>query len=172
MAVRLRSLRNYALTGSGMYKMAGMSLNEAQDKNLKTAFLSHSHKDRIYAKGIEAWLEENGLDVYIDWEDEEMPEVPDVRTAQRIQKKIGDCDLFLYLATENSAKSRWCPWEIGYADEVRGKNNLYIIPTTSNDGTVNGNEYLQLYRRIQINREGKLAALRPNQAYGHTLDTL
>ena len=86
MAIRLLSLLNYARSGR-MYKMAGMSLGDAQRRYLKTAFLSHSHKDRIYAKGVEAWLKENGLDVYIDWEDEEMPEIPDKTTAERIQKK-------------------------------------------------------------------------------------
>ncbi len=171
MAIRLLSLLNYARSGR-MYKMAGMSLGDAQRRYLKTAFLSHSHKDRIYAKGVEAWLKENGLDVYIDWEDEEMPEIPDKTTAERIQKKIQDCNLFLYLATVNSAKSRWCPWEIGYADETKGKDNLYIIPTTGNDGTVKGNEYLRLYKRIAINSMGKLAAIQPNQLYGQAVDTL
>lgn len=48
-----------------------------------------------------------------------MPERPNKETAQRIQGKIREIDYFLFLATENSGASRWCPWEIGYADSQK-----------------------------------------------------
>ena len=41
-----------------------MSLEEAQkqDEGMKTAFLSHSHKDRARAKGVEEWLKRTRLE--------------------------------------------------------------------------------------------------------------
>lgn len=37
-------------------------------------------------------------------------------TPATIKQKIRDLTSFLFLATPNSIASRWCPWEIGYAD--------------------------------------------------------
>jgi hypothetical protein len=95
--------------------------------------------------GLLALFEENGIDLYIDWKDHEMPESPNATTAKRIQDKIKSNDLFLFLATANSKASRWCPWEIGYGDS--SKKRIYIIPTSDSYNTY-GNEYLELYPRI------------------------
>ena len=36
----------------------------------------------------------------------------------------------MYLATPNSAKSRWCPWEIGYADGKKDPRSIVVIATS------------------------------------------
>ncbi|MCH5937009.1 toll/interleukin-1 receptor domain-containing protein, partial [Salmonella enterica] len=64
---------------------------------------------------------------------------------------------FLFLATENSMSSRWCPWEIGYADGKKNLNNIVIVPTVDSSGRHHGNEYLQLYSRIDTTPNGALA---------------
>jgi len=92
-----------------------------------------------------------------------MPETPNRQTALNIQNKIKDLKYFLFLATENSMSSRWCPWEIGYANGVKNIENILIIPTADRLGTARGNEYLQLYRRIDIADGGGLAAWQPGQ---------
>jgi hypothetical protein len=79
-----------------------------------------------------------------------MPERPTRRTAERIQEKIRGCNVFLFLATSNSMSSRWCPWEIGYADGVKRVDSILVIPTQDGWGTVYGNEYLQLYRHLDF----------------------
>src|SRR3546814_5073815 len=76
----------------------------------KTGFLCHSHKDREMALGLQQWLKEHGLDLYIDWQDASMPETPDGTTAGRIRTMIRNADVFLFLATSDSLTSRWCPW--------------------------------------------------------------
>ena len=63
----------------------------------QTVFLSHSHKDRDIAEGVEDWLEEKGWTVYIDWRDDSMPESPNRETAEKLQGQIEECDWFLYL---------------------------------------------------------------------------
>jgi hypothetical protein len=115
----------------------------------KSAFLCHSHKDEILVKGLIAFFQEIGIDVYIDWKDHSMPETPNAETAQKIQGAIKARALFLFLATANAKASRWCPWEIGYADSSTRK--IFIIPTADGSGTY-GNEYLQLYAHIDIGR--------------------
>ncbi len=172
MAIKLSELRNYA---GRTTKLAGMSLSEVRNKRLQAAFLSHSHKDRAYAEGVQAWLEELGWTVYIDWQDDEMTDETDRETAEKLQEKIKSCYWFLYLATKNSAESRWCPWEIGYADSERGKDKILIIPTAEEDGTTHGNEYLQLYQRIThdyFEREIKLFHVGEDTCRGHSLSML
>ena len=42
----------------------------------RTAFLCHSHKDSVLAEGLQVWLAEQGVELYIDWKDATMPERP------------------------------------------------------------------------------------------------
>lgn len=126
---------------------------------VKTAFLCHSHHDADLAKGLVHSLSDADLRVYIDWQDAEMPRTPNRETAQRIKQKIIDLDFFLVLATQNSMASRWCPWEIGYADGNKQLDRILI------DGSrqTHGNEYLQLYRQINLSDKNELAVWQPGQ---------
>jgi hypothetical protein len=127
----------------------GSSLYEAKSfKRQKTAFLCHSHQDVDLVKGLLKLCEENELDVYIDWKDNTMPTTPNGTTASKIKEKIISNDIFLFLATENSKASRWCPWEIGYANSKQKR--IYIVPTIDDKRTTYGNEYLELYSRIDF----------------------
>lgn len=114
----------------------------------KTGFLCHSHKDRDLAIGLQQWLKEQGMELYIDWLDSYMPDVPDGTTADRIRTVIKGADVFLFLATNDSMASRWCPWELGFADGVKRNDQIAVIATRDASGNYYGNEYLQLYRRI------------------------
>lgn len=134
------------------------SLNEALAKAQKTAFLSHSHLDRDRAKGLQTLLAEQGWEIFIDWEHNTLDQRPTRETAEWLQKSISACDWLLYLATPNSERSRWCPWEIGYADGKNGANSIIIIATTDSRGTY-GSEYLKLYRQISETEGGAGLAL-------------
>lgn len=137
-----------------------------------TAFLCHSHKDQGLAKGLVTLLAEAGWRVYVDWADTEMPDTPNRETAKKIQQKIIDLHFFLFLATSNSMASRWCPWEIGYADGKKPLDQIFVIPTID-AGRTHGNEYLQLYRRIDVADIGQqLSAYSPGLAYGTALKSL
>ncbi|HBC3930626.1 TPA: toll/interleukin-1 receptor domain-containing protein [Vibrio parahaemolyticus] len=146
MTIKASDLRS-AASRSGRVFVA-KSLNEALAKNQQTAFLCHSHKDHDLAKGLQILMKENGWDLYIDWEDSEMPSTPNKETANIIKKKIKTTDWFLFLATGNSTQSRWCPWEIGFADSAKGYEKILIVPTADDSGNWYGNEYLQLYKRM------------------------
>lgn len=131
------------------------SLRQAKSLWRRTAFLCHSHKDEQLAQGLARLLWERGWQVYIDWLDTSMPATPDRTTASRIQEKILETDFFLFLATSNSMASRWCPWELGFADGKKSLDSILIVPTS--EGTsIHGNEYLSLYRHIDHNSLGHL----------------
>lgn len=146
MAIKIRNLRS-AASRSGQVVIV-KSFNEAIARSKQTAFLCHSHKDRELAKGLQVLLAESDWDVYIDWEDTEMPSTPSIETAKKIKSKIKSTDWFLFLATVNSTSSRWCPWEIGYADAIKHRDNILVVPTEDDYGNWYGNEYLQLYKKI------------------------
>ena len=166
MAVSIDALRAAAARGRST---AARTLNEAKTFGLKTVFLCHSHHDANLVVGLERLLTDSGWRVYIDWQDAEMPEAPNRETAKRIQQKIVALDYFLFLATANSMMSRWCPWEIGYADGKKELNRIFVVPTTDGART-HGNEYLQLYRRIDISSQGPLGAWHPGQSNGLLLE--
>lgn len=130
--------------------------NEAQG-NIKdreyladvTIFISHSHRDKKLVKGFIKWLGSQGIRVYVDWEDDGMPEKTNARTANRIKRKIGKNSIFMMLATESACNSRWVPWEVGIADEKKERDQILVVPVEDDSGKFHGNEYLQLYKSIQ-----------------------
>ena len=136
------------------------SVDDARRFGERVAFLCHSHKDRTLALGLARQFQAKGITLYIDWLDQEMPDRPNQRTASNLKSKIDVCDFFLFLATENSKSSRWCPWEIGYCDGKRGSALVTIIPTTDGVNSF-GNEYLDLYRSIATNVLGEFEVIDP-----------
>ena len=116
MAISYQTLRSAANTYS---VEVAKSVTEAKERGRKTAFLCHSHSDRSLVEGFVKYVRQKGWNVYIDWMDTTLPPTPSRATASRIKSKIVSCDLFIFLATHNSMNSRWCPWDIGYADGVK-----------------------------------------------------
>lgn len=163
MAFRQQEIRDAA-----RFSTIRKSATDARRENQRSAFLCHSHRDADLAKGLQAFLQRLGWEVYIDWEDATMPERPDRSTAMKIQEKIRSSEMFFFLATENSMASRWCPWEIGYADGVKGLDRILIIPTADGRGNTYGNEYLQLYRHLDAAQGGGIGHFGANNQ-GHIL---
>lgn len=159
MAIDLGDLEN----ASRRYRTeVAKSLNEARQRNLRTAFLCHSHKDAALVEGLLVLFQESGWNVYVDWKDASMPETPNQETARNIRQRIEQANYFLFLATANSLASRWCPWEIGVADGRKAIDDILVIPTRRGSNYY-GNEYVELYRRIDFADTGKLAAWQPTQ---------
>lgn len=123
-----------------------VSLNSASAQ--VTIFLSHSSKDRELLKPTISFLRSHGVSVYVDWMDEGMPDVVSGETAKRIKAKIRDQKKFMVIVTENSKDSRWIPWELGFADPVKGMEHIAILPISDN-GSFAQNEYMKIYPKIQ-----------------------
>lgn len=168
MPLRLDELRK---ASTGFSKRAAEQITEsyADQAGLSSVFLCHSHHDGDYVRGFIIKLREAGWNVYVDWMDTEMPENPTRETAEKIQTRIRKLTYFLYLATPNSSSSRWCPWEIGYADGVKDREEILICTTVDYAGHEYGAEYLQLYRTIDIAENGGLGVWQPNTTTGGVL---
>jgi hypothetical protein len=121
-----------------------------------TIFLSHKHydeKDKEHEdlRGIIKLLEDSGGKVYIDSFDNQMPNTISGETAQRIKNVIKSCDKFILFATNEAIESFWCNWELGIGDTYKYMEHIAILPMKddgASDTKYKGNEYLQIYPRI------------------------
>jgi hypothetical protein len=162
-------LRDFA-SDSGLEKRSASHIYESKAAARFTIFLSHSHHDQTEAKGLIRHLAALGIDVYVDWSDSSMPRITNRKTAEKIKSKIAESQVFLILATQNALKSRWVPWEIGVADKTKGEAKIIIIPVQDRYGNFEGNEYLQLYRRLVVADSGITAVFAPNQKTGEVVE--
>jgi hypothetical protein len=171
MPISIDALRS--ASGRAFFAKSARTLSEARSLGQKSVFLCHSHHDADAVQGLISFFGDNGWLVYVDWQDAAMPEKPNRETAQRIQHKIRELEYFIFLATRNSVASRWCPWEIGFADSAKPINSILIVPTSDNrTGEWYGNEYLQLYRKIDLAPNGNLAVWGPGETQGVWLSSL
>jgi len=79
-----------------------------------------------------------------------MPEKPNGITAAKIKSKILENDKFLFLATDSAVISKWCNWEVGIGDAYKlHYDKICLLPLSENNGSWLGNEYLQIYPRVE-----------------------
>lgn len=143
-----------SLGKKGIIERVETSRNDTKsDKSKRTIFFSHSHIDRTIVPKIGLLFDKLHTELYIDWMDKSLPSITDKQTATTIKAKIKNSHKFLFLATYHGLRSKWCNWEIGIADSVKGDDNLAILPIQTKSGSWKGNEYLQLYPEMKIETE-------------------
>lgn len=124
------------------------NIKSAASEAKLSVFLSHSHKDRSLVEGLIRYFAKQGIAIYVDWNDGAMPRVTDRETAAKLKRRIDACGVFMVLATPNAIDSKWVPWEVGVADQMKGEERITVIPVADASGRYIGAEYLQLYRRF------------------------
>lgn len=149
-----------------MERRAAQFLFESKEAAPLTVFLSHSHFDRVLAKGIVVHMGSLGVEVYVDWNDRNMPRETNRLTALMIKRRIREASLFVMLATKNALASRWVPWEVGVADAMKGAAQVLIIPVADSLGLFRGRDFLRLYRRVEIATDGDSAVFSPGKDTG------
>jgi len=128
-----------------------VNLNESysRDKTKPMIFLSHKHEEGSILQDAIAFLKTEGVDVYVDWMDEEMPAHTSGETASLLKKKIRTANKFILLATRNAINSKWCNWELGLGDAAKYIENIALFPINRTYESFNGAEYLNIYPRIE-----------------------
>lgn len=159
------ALRSYGMVSEHVAKA---SRAEVRTATTPSVFLSHSHKDDALVRGAVMFLAGQGVTVYVDWLDNDMPEKTSPETALRIQNAIIVNTKFVLLATERSVLSRWVPWELGFADGKGKQRHMAIFPIKPDFGVI-GSEYLGLYARIELGEGGTAQVLRPGEDRGPLL---
>jgi hypothetical protein len=141
-------LKNYA-PFSKVSALAESLIEKKKATARPKVFLSHSHKDKDIVGHAVRFLKSHGVDVYVDWLDDGMPGRVSGQTALILKAKIKEHEKFVLLATNNSADSKWIPWELGIADGERTLENIASLPVANDNREFRGSEYIQIYPRIQ-----------------------
>ncbi|NDV44167.1 toll/interleukin-1 receptor domain-containing protein [Flagellimonas sediminis] len=125
-------------------------LNESSshDKTKPMVFLSHKHGEIEILQDVIAFLNEEGVEIYVDWMDEEMPAYTNAKTALRLKEKIKISNKFILLATPNAISSKWCNWELGIGDVEKYIENIALFPINRTYQSFSGAEYLKIYPYI------------------------
>ncbi len=121
-------------------------------------FLSHSYADaKLDHDGLldlKAYLEELGISVYVDWIVDRYLERDqvDAATAEVLRTRMDHSRCLFFATTENSANSKWMPWELGYKDGqsstgfgVVGRVAVLPLLDTGDSSVYAGQEYLGIY---------------------------
>ncbi|MGN6435844.1 MAG: toll/interleukin-1 receptor domain-containing protein [Agriterribacter sp.] len=116
-----------------------------------SVFISHKHEEEQLVYRLREILKRYGFEGYVDWEDDSMPALTSEKTAQQLKERIISSTKFIFIATDASIASKWCNWEIGFADAHKYIDKMAIFPIKKDNQTFKGNEYLNLYPSLQIN---------------------
>jgi TIR domain len=130
----------------------------SRSKATKDTFLTRSSKDKEFLPAIIEILTNHGASVYIDKEDERLPEQTSPESAAILRDTIATCRKFVVFVTPQSKASKWIPWELGLGDGIRKVENVTLFPSADAvaEMTWAEQEYLGLYQRIVWgNFEGK-----------------
>lgn len=136
------------------------SREKAKNKNHFDVFLSHNYEDQDYIYELKKIIESYGLVVYVDWLIDINLDRNNVstQTAELLKLRMNQSDWLFFATSQNSASSKWMPWELGYFDGFKG--NIAIIPILEHDNSIfRGQEYLSLYPVFKIDDIRRLALL-------------
>jgi len=111
-------------------------------------FLSYRREDRAYVVPVVEFLRKNGANIYIDYLDESL-EDDNTSVARQLRSRVGQCKKFISLATPNSSKSKWMPWELGLGDRIVNYENVAVLPLTHSENNWGDQEYGKIYGRIE-----------------------
>ena len=64
------------------------------------------------------------------------------------------------------------PWELGVADGLKQYEKIFIIPVTDNTGRFEGNEYLQVYKKVIFTDSGQFVISNPNTTTGPLVESI
>ena len=118
---------------------------EAAAKTKKACiFLSHISIDKNIAQNIGNYIMQNGdLDIYLDIYDEELQQAAakgdPFKVTELIEKGISESSHVMCLVSENTVKSWWVPYELGF-----GKNGRKEISTLTLKNTVTLPDFLKI----------------------------
>lgn len=151
-------LANYRSRTKTFSKSDVVVLNEStsRDKTKPMVFLSHKHDEVNILQDVIAFINAEGVEIYVDWMDEEMPAYTNAKTALRLKEKIKVSNKFILVATPNAINSKWCNWELGLGDAAKYIEHIALFPINKTSQSFSGAEYLKIYPYIEYeNGNGK-----------------
>jgi len=116
----------------------------------KDVFVAHATLDHESLRGIARLLVGHSATYYIDKQDTSLPILTSTITAEMLALRIATSRRMVVVVSENSARSRWVPWELGLAHGMLGPKQVAILPIAdfSKEQPWSRQEYLGLYPQI------------------------
>jgi hypothetical protein len=130
-------------------------------------FISHARADEDRVAAFRRRLDAlPGIVSFVDWIDNPERDRTDVnpQTADWLRRKLRQSHALVLLLSEESARSFWVQWELGFFDALRG--HVFIVPlTTGARSAIADQQYYGLYPLIDTPDElvaalGAIAARR------------
>lgn len=145
------SLKQHFVNFSAHSEKVAKSLiyESTQIKSHYDFFLSHSSADMNVINGLYRELVGQGFSVFVDRIDAKGTAIEAM--ADKLKSAMNKSKYILYVHTHNSKNSKWTPWEIGYFDSKKGKDNIFVMPLLNDTKEIApyiGQEYLQAYTEI------------------------
>jgi hypothetical protein len=166
--------RRYAYESKSADRLLRESAGQFSKAQTYDIFLSHANEDAKLILGLKVLLEEKRYRVYVDWDDPELDHnVVDARTAEILRVRMSSCSSLAFATTQNSPKSKWMPWELGYYDGLK-KGPIGIVPLVAdNNAGFKGQEYLSLYPIIEnIPSKGELGMMKGTYQYVPLMESI
>lgn len=125
--------------------------NSQMEKNKKyDLFISHSSTNKELLLRTKSILNSLNFNVYIDWiNDKEglKRTLTNAETAQVIIERLKSSSALMFVYTQDSLKSLWTPWEIGYFHSLKGKICVYY-PDDVDDNDIPA--YIKIYPKVKM----------------------
>lgn len=157
------------MTAKVLLEAATESFSESKSYDV---FLSHARVDSELVLGVKLLLEDRGTTVYVDWIEDPQLDRSNVnaKTAELLRRRMHRCRSLMYVHTDNSAASRWIPWELGYFDGYSGAVAIFPV-TLIERSSFEGQEYLGLYPYVEEGSAGLYSAPTPIRVKRGTAET-
>lgn len=128
---------------------AAAAKNDPLQTRLKVYLLHRASEDENlvrWAKGFLCSLV--GADC-IEWCDAGVFDLFSIDDAKKMKETMASCKKVILLATPECGKSALISWQVGLADQMKGANNVAILPLLSHADNWERRDYYSFYNRIE-----------------------
>lgn len=113
-------------------------------QGIQCVFISHQKNDSNAAKKIADYLLKAGINVYFDEYDNTLDLTNPYSVVSAIKKGLNHSTHLLVILSENALRSKWIPWEVGYAYDSKKIISLKLKDIASKELP----EYLRITKII------------------------
>lgn len=116
-------------------------------------FLSHSSLDKDLILKLKTTLNALNLNIYVDWMNDQESlkrELTNVDTAEVIIERLKSCKALIFIYTEDSLKSLWTPWEIGYFHALNRKICVFYSDAVDD---IKIPAFIKIYPKVNFENE-------------------
>ena len=128
------------MTGRNIFNEIRFITEDTRIQKSKCVFISHKKEDADFCRAIANYLMSEGIDVYFDEYDKSINLSKPETVVRSIERGLLASSYVLCVATANTFKSKWVPWELGNGFSKRLP--LYVLKSKNLPITKKVPEYM------------------------------